>query len=117
MNISILQVLAHVCTFSGTVIGVPSLSVLLLYAINELRTPIRAVAPPTGDLAANPDALRTALQTLAAWNYNFVTLATLGFLIACGCWVIGKELSCISTFERNPSQPDPHLCLSMSIRG
>lgn len=117
MNISFLQVLAHVCTFSGTVIGVSSLSVLLLYAINELRTPIRAVAPPTGDLAANPDALLTALQTLTAWNQNFVTLATLAFLIACGCWVIGKELSYISAFERNPSQPDPHLCLSLSIRG
>jgi hypothetical protein len=116
MNSPTLQALASVCTFSGTVVGMPSLSVLLLYAINELRTPLRSGGPTTADVAANPDALLAVLQTLTAFSHNFVMLATLGFMIACGCWVIGKELNHISTFARNASQPVPHP-LSVSIRG
>lgn len=116
MNPSLPQILAGGFTFSGTMIGVPSLSVLLLHAINEIRGPLH-LAPAGIDLDASPDVILALLHSLTVFSQNHAGLALLGFLLACGCWLLSKELKVSQTQSRQLASAVPHPCLSVSIRG
>lgn len=97
---------------AGPLFGIPSLTVLVLAAINEIRA---SLTP--GDVTANPDALLTTLQTLNALNSNFIVLATLGFLLACGCWLLAKALPHHPAPARQANPTVGPAGLTVSLRG
>jgi len=104
--------LANAFTLAGTLLGVPSLTVLLLYAINEIRNGI-SPASISSELAANPDAVTTALNLLTATlGHHLIIAATSGLILAGLCWIIGRGFQ-----FRTSSGTVSHPGLTVSIRG
>ncbi len=112
MNRSVIQLIADGCALLSAAIGVPSLTVLLLYAINELRAsgPMSA-AHSTAHL--NPDALSSAVSFLIkSFGDNVVLVAVSGLIVAGSLWIFGRTLQ-----FRVSRDAEPHPSLSLSIRG
>lgn len=106
------QSLANAYALFSALIGVPSLTVLLLYAIQELRatnptSPVRSISE------TNADAITAAINFLTESFGNYIVLyAVFGLIIAGLLWFFGRALQL-----RAVRATDPHPCLSVSIRG
>ncbi len=114
MNPISLQSLASVFSFVGTIIGIPSLTVLLLYAINEIRQRLSA-APTSANFGENPDAIlltlkavTNALSALAnlvgsvgQFLFNGIALvAGIGLVLAIALWLTGRGLQTSTNWAR-----------------
>lgn len=116
MNRVPLSTLAVVFDFTGAITGIPSLTVLLLSAINEIRNSANA-SPQSADLNAASNSIQASLGIITAHNHSLIIWATTGFIVACGCWLIARELKVINFHSNNSrrSVSNPHL--TASIRG
>ena len=114
MNPISLTSLATTFNVAGTLIGIPSLVVLLLYAINEIRSRLSA-APTATNFGDNPDALLSVLQimteavsalsrftgALGQFLFNGLTLiAGVGLLLAVALWLTSKGLQTNANWAR-----------------
>lgn len=114
MNPLSLTSLATTFNVAGSLLGIPSLAVLLLYAINEIRSRLTA-APPATHLGDNPDALLYVLkaltETVAALSrftgalgqflFNGLALiAGVGLLLAIALWLTSKGLQTNANWAR-----------------
>lgn len=114
MNPVSIQPLASVFSFASTIIGIPSLAVLLLYAINEIRHRLSA-APTSPNFGENPDALLLTLKAMtnALGTFaNFVgsvgqslfnglaLIAGAGLLLAIALWLTSRGLQVNANWAR-----------------
>lgn len=114
MNPLSIQSLASVFSLVGTIVGIPSLTVLLLYAINEIRHRLSA-APTSTNFGENPDAILLTLQavtntlsTLAnfighvgQFLFNGIALvASVGLVLAIALWLTGRGLQTNTNWAR-----------------
>jgi hypothetical protein len=109
--------LATTVNGAGSLIGIPSLTILLLHAINEIRTHANLAPAPT-DPDTNPDALTVVLQMASnVLGDHLLLILSVSVLFAAACWLLGRELKMIRVNSFNSRQPISHPCLSVSIRG
>ncbi len=114
MNPVSIQTLASVFSFAGTIIGIPSLTVLLLYAINEIRHRL-SVAPTSTNFGDNPDAILLTLKVMTdalGALANFVgsvgqtlftgvaLIAGAGLLLAIALWLTSRGLQVNANWAR-----------------
>lgn len=114
MNPIPLTSLATTFNVAGSLIGIPSLAVLLLYAINEIRSRLSA-APTATNFGDNPDALLYVLKAmtetvsalsrftgaLGQFLFNGLALiAGVGLLLAIALWLTSKGLQANANWAR-----------------
>lgn len=114
MNPISLSSLAAAFNATATLIGIPSLAVLLLYAINEIRMRLSS-APSATTFGDNPDALLTVLKVMtetvgalgrfagAIGQFLFNGLAIIagvGLLLAIALWLTSKGLQANASWAR-----------------
>lgn len=114
MNPISLSSLATAFNIAGTLIGIPSLAVLLLYAINEIRMKLSS-APSASSFGDNPDALLAVLKVMtetigalsrfagAIGQFLFNGLAIVagvGLLLAIALWLTSKGLQANANWAR-----------------
>lgn len=114
MNPISLSSLATAFNIAGTLIGIPSLAVLLLYAINEIRMKLSS-APSASSFGDNPDALlavlRVMTETIGALSrfagaigqflFNGLAIvAGVGLLLAIALWLTSKGLQANANWAR-----------------
>lgn len=114
MNPIPLPSLAAAFNVAGSLIGIPSLAVLLLYAINEIRSHLSA-APTATNFGDNPDALLSVLKAmtetvgalsrftgaLGQFLFNgLAMIAGVGLLLAIALWLTGKGLQANANWAR-----------------
>ncbi|MGC3956689.1 MAG: hypothetical protein QM813_01610 [Verrucomicrobiota bacterium] len=114
MNPISIQSLASVFSFVGTIIGIPSLTVLLLYAINEIRNHMSTATTST-NFGENPDAilltLKVVTNTLSGLAnfignvgqllFNGIAIVAGGcLLLAIALWLTGRGLQTNTNWAR-----------------
>lgn len=114
MNPIPLSSLATAFHVTGTLIGIPSLAVLLLYAINEIRIRLSST-PSITNFGDHPDALLSVLrvmtETVSALSrfagaigqflFNGLAMAAgVGLLLAIAMWLTSKGLQANENWAR-----------------
>ncbi len=137
MNPIPLSSLATAFNVTGTLIGIPSLAVLLLYAINDIRLRL-STKPSATNFGDNPDALLSVLKIMtdavstlsrlagAVGQFLFnglAIVAAVGLLLAIALWLTSKGLHAkenwarISAFALLLLAMLPSLLLTLSLHG
>jgi len=107
MNPITIPTLATGFTVTGVVLGLPSIAVLLLCAVNAFRNQLNTGASASSDFGKSPDALLLMLkgmtEAIGALGRLFGSLGQLllgglaiiagvGLVLAIGCWFTGRGL-------------------------
>jgi hypothetical protein len=114
MNPLSVQFLATSFTVGGAVLGVPSIGVLLVWGINEIR---KCVTPPPAstDIGPNPDAMLLLIKGIAETMGFFNRIAgavgqfllnglaaasVIGLILGLAFWFTGRGLTAGATWAR-----------------
>lgn len=102
--------LATAVNGAGSLIGIPSLTILLLHAINEIRNHAKLATAPA-ESGANSDALTMVLRMASdLLGDHLLLILGVAVLFAAACWLLGRELKLISVNSPDSRQPVSHPC-------